>query len=80
MTPKPLLVNLTWAALLVALMYVLSTGPVLSLIMRGYIPQGPILDAITLAYAPLKWLYDHFTPCQKAFDAYFRQWGLWETE
>ena len=59
------------------LMYVLSPGPVLFLLMRF---ESPFADKIHVAaqvvYAPLGWIYEHWEPAHLFYDTYFEFLGV----
>lgn len=51
-------------------LYVLSTGPILTMIDRGRLNP----EFWNGFYAPLKWLYDNVKLIQAFFDWYFELW------
>ncbi len=57
-----------------ALLYVLSIGPVCHVAMKGR-DAAPAQPEFLRVYKPVFWLYDH-TPLRPLLDAYARHWGV----
>lgn len=58
------------------LLYVLSVGPFVWGIRRGYISE-PMADALAkTVYYPLDWLYLNVDWCQAVFEWYLALWGV----
>jgi hypothetical protein len=76
---KPLLVNLTWAGILVfvfgPILYVLAVGPVVKLKNAGYFPDDGFADrSITAAYRPLRWAYENSPAVETLLNSYLSLW------
>jgi hypothetical protein len=63
-----------WVCVSVPLVYILSSGPVAKLGGLGYIHE-PLYSAVTVIYAPLRWLGDICPPFEHFIDWYQDLWG-----
>jgi hypothetical protein len=59
------------AILLLPIAYVLSTGPLLVLVLKGFLA----VETFELIYWPLSKLYDHWQPAKGFFDWYLKLFG-----
>ena len=57
-------------------LYVLSTGPYVWCVDRGYLSSIQVEMLGEMVYLPLILLYDHSEWCEAAFDWYFAFWIL----
>jgi hypothetical protein len=77
---KPLLVNLTWATvalLVLAIVYVLTSGPVIAIWYRMEEPEREShIKTIEVVYAPLTFLNDRSERVRAVFVWYLRLWNV----
>ena len=76
-TPKHGVAFILIAAVLLPVLYVLSSGPVLFVFVKtGFLQSTAGQHFLEVFYAPLEWAYHHSNLFQNFMDAYIKLFGI----